>query len=148
MQTALAITIEKARKEHTIAIKQLLRESHLPTEDLTDELPHFLIATLDGRLVGCVGLEITSNQALLRSFAVEERFRNQQTGQKLYEAVIQLAEELSVASIYLITTTAEKYFEKQGFYKISRQQVPDAIRQTQQFSMICASTGIMMQKEL
>jgi N-acetylglutamate synthase-like GNAT family acetyltransferase len=51
-----------------------------------------------------------------------------------------------VKELYLITTTADGYFEKQGYERVSRENVPVEIAQSQQFSSICPSSAVVMKK--
>ena len=59
-------------------IAQLLQEAKLPLDGAQDHLDHFVLAIKDESLIGCAGLEIYGECALLRSVAVsaEERERD------------------------------------------------------------------------
>jgi amino-acid N-acetyltransferase len=58
------------------------------------------------------------------------------------------ASDLKLKSIYLLTETAAEYFSKKGYSKVAREQVPDAIRQSSQFSSVCPATAVVLKKQL
>ncbi len=127
---------------------QLLSQLDLPVTDLSPQLPHFFKAEINGTLAGTVGLEIYDSYALLRSLAVNNAYRSQKIGQQLLDQALQYAQSQGIAEVYLITNTAEKYFEKQGFVKVERNSVPTPIQQTQQFQGVCPSSATVMYKAL
>jgi amino-acid N-acetyltransferase len=62
--------------------------------------------------------------------------------------IFSYAHELGVKELYLLTTTAEKFFPKLGFDSIDRDNVPTPIQATEEFSSICPSTAVCMVKKL
>lgn len=140
------VEIISARTADMEAIRKLLQNNGLPISDITLENTHFFAAYLDGRLIGSIGLQVMDSVALLRSMVVEDRYRNLQVGKQLYEKVIELAIEKHIQQVFLITTTAQAYFGEKGFKVIAREQVPERIQQTTQFSKTCPDSGIVMHK--
>lgn len=131
------------------ALEQLLATAELPTEDLTPEmLEHFLAAHVDHALVGAIGLEPFGDAGLLRSLAVDEAHRGTGLGSKLVEALEEHARDQGVRELYLLTTTAEDFFLKLGYRRLPREQAPDAIAATAQFSQLCPSSSAFMVKPL
>lgn len=49
---------------------------------------------------------------------------------------------------YLLTTTADRFFEQLGYETLSRSEAPSAITATPQFSGLCPGSSIFMGKEL
>src|SRR5205085_12390670 len=99
-----------------------------------------------GRIVGTVGLELLGAVALLRSLAVLTPLRGMGLGKKLYQAAFGKAIERKLQAVYLITTTADQFFEKQGFQRVERTATPPSVQATAQFSGICPSSAIVMAK--
>lgn len=131
------------------ALLELLAVAELPSEDLTPEmLEDFLVAHLDGRLVGSAGLEHHEDVGLLRSVAVEEAHRGTGLGKKLVEAMEEQAREAGVRDLYVLTTTAEGFFAGLGYKTAARERAPEAIKTTEQFSKLCPSTSAFMVKPL
>ena len=50
--------------------------------------------------------------------------------------------------IYLLTTTAARYFERLGYHTVSRDDAPECIRFTKEFSCLCPSSSAFMLKDL
>lgn len=129
-------------------IKSLLNKCKLTYEDIDDFISDFIVVISDDKIVGTVGLEIYGKTALLRSFAVDDAYRSKNFGTVLYEDILTYAKLNKVNKVYLLTTTAEKYFAKKGFSIISRIDVPPEIKNTAEYNSICPSTAVCMFKEL
>lgn len=127
----------------------LLTSADLPIDDLNAEhLRYFVTTRENGKLTGVGGLEIYNDAALLRSVAVAESQQNRGIAQQLLAALEKLARENGVSALYLLTTTADKFFAKHGFAVIDRESVPERIRETREFASICPSSAICMKKSI
>ncbi|MBZ5560377.1 MAG: arsenic resistance N-acetyltransferase ArsN2 [Acidobacteriia bacterium] len=142
------VRIERARAQEFDAVLQLLEEHHLPPDGLRDHVETTLVARADGRIVGSAALEIYRDGALMRSVAVAPAVQGQGLGQRLTEAIVDLAREKAVPAIYLLTTTADRYFPKFGFERITRDAVPDTVKASVEFASACPSTATVMRKVL
>ena len=91
-----------------------------------------------------MGIQLFGNIGLLRSLVVLERSRAKGLGHKLTRAIINEAKKRSLSSIYLLTTDAEKFFEKVGFSKIIKSKAPKEIKETKQYSEICSDSAVVM----
>lgn len=136
--------VRPARAEDLSAVERLLTASSLPLDGVAEALPTFVVAESDGALVGVAGLEVCCDNALLRSVAVDPSWRSRGVGRALVTRVISDAEARGVRGLYLLTTTAEHYFPSFGFRKISRDEVPDDIRTTAEFTSACPASAIVM----
>jgi amino-acid N-acetyltransferase len=131
------------------AVKKLLSESGLPFEDITAQhLKNFFGCGSGSELKGLVGLEVYGDVALLRSLAVTAERRGWGLGSKLVEHAEGYAREKGVASLYLLTTTAEAFFLRRGYARIPREDAPAAIKGTKEFSGICPVSSAFMVKHL
>ena len=54
----------------------------------------------------------------------------------------------SLGNFYLLTNTAERFFERLGYRRTDRENAPEAIRRTQEFSGLCPSSSALMVKAL
>lgn len=140
--------ISFAKPEDFEDIRDLLKLANLPFEDVENGIGQFLLARNDDQLIGCVGLQICGSDALLRSLAVSESVRKRGLGKTLLQEILEYAFRLKLHKIYLLTTTAENFFSKHGFVTANRNEAPDAIRVTSEFSSLCPSTAVFMSKEL
>lgn len=148
MKSTSKYTILPAQASDIAPVTDLLAASKLPTDDLPNGLPHFFVVKKDEQLIGTAGVEIHGFYALLRSVAVAADFQGQGIAHELTKKALKEAVKQDVSEVYLITTTADQYFEKQGFTRVERKEVPLEIAQTEQFSNICPSSAIVMKKQL
>jgi amino-acid N-acetyltransferase len=140
--------IDRVQPGELDALLALLTENQLPLDGLRDHLATTLVARQDGRIVGSAALEIYADGALLRSVAVAPALQRRHLGGALTEAAIRLAEERGMPAIYLLTTTADRYFPRFGFARITRAEVPATVRTSIEFTSACPSSAIVMRKTL
>jgi len=140
--------IQFAKPEDFEEIRDLLKSANLPFEDVENGTGPFLLARNQEKLIGCIGLQICGEDALLRSLAVSESDRNQGLGKTLLQEILEYASRLRLYNIYLLTSTAENFFRKYGFANADRTKAPDAIRETSEFSSLCPASAIFMSKRL
>jgi amino-acid N-acetyltransferase len=127
----------------------LLEAQGLPVSDITDEhLEHFFYVGSDGSPIGLVGVEIYGTDALLRSLVVADTARTQGIGASLVQHAEDYATSHSVAAMYLLTTTAESFFERRGYRRVDRTQAPRAIQSTPEFASLCPASSAFMIKQL
>lgn len=144
----MPIRIDLANPGDIADVLGLLAEHHLPPDGLREHLANTLVARQDGQVVGSAALEIYADGALLRSVAVAPALQGQRLGRELTEAAIRLAEERRVPAIYLLTTTAERYFPKFGFERIERGDVPATVQASVEFTSACPASAAVMRKRL
>lgn len=126
---------------------QLLKKNNLPTEDINPGTQLFVVEE-ENNVVGTVAVEYNFNEALLRSLSVSEEKRNAGIGLMLVEFIEDYVQKQGVKSIYLLTTTAENFFLKRGYQKTDRNAVPDFIKNTKEYSVLCSSSSTLMKKAL
>lgn len=133
----------------TAAFAGLLAGNGLPVSDLTDLLASdCLVASVEGRVAGAVGLQIFGRYALLRSLVVADDQRGHGLGGELVERIESLARERGVEQLFLLTTTAETFFTRRGYTSADRLAASEAIRNTQEFSSLCPASSAFMHKDL
>jgi len=141
-------SIERAREQDAGDICRLLEAHRLPIDGLLDHLATALVARHDGRIVGSAALEVYPDGALLRSVAVTPELQHHGLGRSLIDAAIRMARDLGVPAVYLLTTTAERYFPRFGFSRIERPEVPATVRASVEFTSACPSSAVVMRKRL
>jgi amino-acid N-acetyltransferase len=142
------LIIKQATEREFDAIKKLLDDNNLPTTDIYQDNIQLFIGLIDDKIMSVIGLEKYKNVGLLRSLAVTDLFKNQQVGSRLIRHIVDLCASEHIDKIYLLTTTAEKYFVKFGFTKIERMEAPDILKQTREFKDICPVSAVLMYKSL
>ena len=142
------LTITTARSEDLQQIFELLEECGLPREGLENHLSTTLVARKGIEIVGCAGLEVYQEHALLRSVAVKSAFRKQRIALRLTKTNLGLAKEYQVRNVYLLTETAKIFFSKQGFNQVLRSDVPRIVAQSIEFTTLCPDTATVMLRTL
>lgn len=130
-------------------VVRLLEKAGLPTSDLADEhMQDFFYAGPATAPIGVVGVQLYGTDALLRSLVVLEEHRAHGLGQALVERAERHARERGAATIYLLTTTAEKFFRSRDYAVTSRDSAPSAIRSTPEFAGLCPASSAFLSKRL
>lgn len=127
-------------------IVELLQSQQLPVADLPLILTDFFVANDAGKIVAVIGMERYGAVGLLRSMAVHPGYRNQHIAASLVQELEKRAQSTGIKSIYLLTETASGYFSRKGFITVQRDQVPDAIKSSSEFSHVCPVSAIVMEK--
>jgi amino-acid N-acetyltransferase len=138
------IQVNDALKRKALA---LLQESNLPVSDLDDQKELYGLVH-DTEIAGTGGLELFDNCALLRSVSVKKDLQGNGLGKFITRELEKISKQRGIDCIYLLTTTAKDFFSKEGYGIISREEVPDSIKSTSEFSSVCPSSAIVMRKEL
>lgn len=136
--------LRPARADDLADIERLLEASQLPLDGVRESLPTFIVAEAGGDIVGVAGLEVCCDNALLRSVAVHDAWRSRGLGRALVARTIADAEARGINALYLLTTTADRYFPTFGFRTIERDAVPDDIRATAEFQEACPASATVM----
>jgi amino-acid N-acetyltransferase len=127
------------------AILDLLREAELPTDDLhAESWLHFAVARSADQVVATIGLEPLGDLALLRSMAVHADLRGAGIGRRLLREAHRVSRQLGLKELYLLTTTAELFFAREGFTRIERDAAPAVIRETREFCDLCPDRAVVM----
>lgn len=83
--------------------------------ELGEMIHQYIVAELDGKIVGCVVLEIYSKKLCeIRSLAVHKDAQGKGIGKKLVEACLKRAEQEKIFEVMAITSQ-ERFFESCGF---------------------------------
>ncbi|MBO9681788.1 MAG: GNAT family N-acetyltransferase [Flavisolibacter sp.] len=125
----------------------LLKKNNLPTEDLDPGKQLFVVEEGDN-VIATVAVEYNYTDALLRSLSVSPEKRNSGIGAELVQFIEDYVQKQGVQTVYLLTTTAADFFSKRGYTIIDRNNVPDFIKNTSEYSVICSSSSTIMKKEL
>ena len=142
------VTIAAARLSDYDTVAALLEREHLPLDGLREHFDTAIVARGAHRIIGCSALEVYEGGALLRSVAVDAEYRKSGAGSDLTRAAIELATRRLVPAIYLLTTTAERFFRKFDFEIVDRADVPASLLASAEFTHACPSTAIVMRRFL
>ena len=141
-------TLEAVKgKEEVQQVIELLQQQNLPVSDIDESKLLFFVKDGD-KVIGTAGFEVFDNCALVRSVSVIKEAHGKGYGKLINNKLENFAKEKNITSLYLLTTTAKDFFEKQGYTIVNREEVPESIQRTTEFSSICPSSAIVMKKEL
>lgn len=128
--------------------RDALRSADLPSEDIDLPGRTFFEFTRDGKTVGWGGFETHGTDGLLRSLVVEPAYRSKGVGVAVLRVIEAKAAEQGIARFHLLTTTAPRFFEQQGYAEHQRGSEPARISQTEQFRKLCPGSASYMCKAL
>lgn len=136
-----------ARATDRKTARELLRRSALPLDGLEKTELWCLVDESDAP-IGFAGLEILEDQGLLRSVVVREKRRNTGAGAMLVRHVLHEARSRSLSELFLITETAQRFFEKFGFRAFERSKVKGKVLESVEFTQACSETAPVMHLDL
>lgn len=129
------------------AAETMLQQHNLPTADMDDDKLLFLLFEGE-KAIGTAGLEILDDCALLRSVSVAKEAQGKGYGSIIIDEMEKYSKGNGIGCMYLLTTTAKDFFEKQGYCVIKRKDAPDAIKQTGEFTSLCPASAVLMKKRI
>lgn len=129
-------------------IRRVLAVLGLPADDVGAPHQRFITARAGEALLGFVGLELYGPDALLRSLAVVPTHHGEGLGRELGRRALAEARAHGVREVYLLTTTADRFFERAGFARIAREHVPAAVQRSHEFQTLCPASAVCMRARL
>ena len=141
------IAIRSPRASDYLPVRQMLVDATLPVNDFAPEHLAF-VASDDGKPVAAIGCEKLGDVWLLRSLVVATGQRSRGLGAKLVAALEADASEQGVGEIWLLTIDADGFFESLGYRRRERDQAPEVIQGTAEFSDLCPASAVLISKSL
>lgn len=137
--------VRGARAEDRDEVGALLRSAHLGEEDLDSTFPTgYVIAESEGQIVGVAGIERYGPHALLRSVAVREALRGSGVGEALVRDRLAAAQAAGAEDVWLLTTTAERWFPRFGFVPVERAAIPAPLQASAEVSYACPASAAVL----
>ncbi len=94
---------------------------------IVENLRDFIVATVDGKFVGCGALAIIwTDLAEVRSIAVLPEYRKYGIGKQLAEKLLAIADDLGIARVMAFTYVVG-FFEKLGFRVVEHSHLPHKV---------------------
>ncbi|MBL4632680.1 MAG: GNAT family N-acetyltransferase [Kofleriaceae bacterium] len=134
---SLGDAIVPATRSHLEPISALMVELGIDDRDLSEEkMRDFLALENENGLIGCVGLEVFGEDAVLRSLAVSPSQRGIGYGWMLADMTISLARFRGVRRLYLVTEKASDFFAaKHGFHIVDLSTAPHSVTKSSTFAL-------------
>jgi len=135
------LVIRGARPADRAAVERLLAAARLPLAGVAEHFDEFLVAAASEGIVGAIAIERYPPFGLLRSAAVDERWRARGLGALLVAKALARAREDGLAALYLLTTTAADWFPRFGFRACAREALPEALRASEELRGACPDSA-------
>jgi arsenate reductase (thioredoxin) len=142
------MVIEAASDRDLAEVRTLLERHNLPLEGVDEHMGTTVVARDGSQVVGTAAVELYADGALLRSVAVDPAQQSRGLGHRLTEAALHLARTHGADTVFLLTTTAERYFPRFGFEQITRADVPASVQASVEFQSACPASAVVMRKRL
>lgn len=127
------VTVRRARTADVVTIRQLVDQYAgrvlLPKETVTlyESVQEFLVAELDGEVVGCGALHVLwEDLGEIRTVAVHPRLVGRGIGHAIIDALIDGARTLGLARLFVLTFE-KQFFARHGFEEIDGTPVPSDV---------------------
>ena len=143
-----ALEFRKVHEHETARVIEELSNAGLPVADISDKVTLFGLFESENTLAAIAGLEMYGHDGLLRSVCVPASMQGRGYGKQVVNELERYGREVSIHSLYLLTTTASDFFIKAGYHLADRSTAPLAIQQTAEFAGLCPSTAAFMCKNL
>ena len=127
---------------------ELLKDNELPYSDINTESVQLFSIEQDKQTIGIIGFEQYGKHGLLRSFVIEKQYRSKGLGARILSDFEKMASEQGITEFFILTTTADKFFARNGFEVFDRNAVPQLIANTTEFESICPASAVCMRKIL
>jgi len=133
-QKAAAMSVRRAKMSDVDSIFSLTKfwaekgEILSRTRDnIIHDIQNFVIAELDGKVVGCASLYIyQTGLAEIRSVVIEESAQKQGQGEALVQYLLEFAHQMELEKI-IVLTYIPQYFEQLGFNLIDKSSLAENI---------------------
>ena len=142
----ISSALSAVRPHERDAVRALLTAAHLPAADLGRV--ELYVARAGARVVGAIGLERYGTTGLLRSLIVDPDEQSHGIGGRLVAGLEAIAVAAGLVELVLLTTTAPGFFERLGYQRVDRKEVPGAVLGSEEFRSLCPASAICMSKEL
>jgi amino-acid N-acetyltransferase len=144
----LLMRIDRATPEDVPAVEGLLAAAGLPLEGAAEALVTGVVARDGSAVVGAAAVEGYGEAGLLRSVVVAADWRGASLGRALVAAAEELARGLGERELYQLTETAADWFRRLGYQAVDRDVARAAVGESIEFTMACASTGVLLRRSI
>ncbi|HMG21901.1 MAG TPA: GNAT family N-acetyltransferase [Kofleriaceae bacterium] len=142
-------SMRPAHREDMPAVRRVLESTALQEPARDDQPGSFFVLRNEDGVVGCVALEVLSDDAILRALAVDPKFRGAGYGWMLADTAVNQARWRGVRRIYLLTETASDFFAaKFGFRVVDRSTLSRQVAASEVFTRPAGAQQIAMRLDL
>jgi amino-acid N-acetyltransferase len=144
-----AFVIRPAQAADLPSVAALLAANKLPSDGLEEQFGvGYAVAVADGEIIGAEGIERYGSAGLLRSAVVGGAWRGQGVGEALTHDRLAWARSSGLDDVWLLTTTADRWFPRFGFTRADRAVAPPLLQASREFAEACPATAVAMRCRL
>jgi N-acetylglutamate synthase-like GNAT family acetyltransferase len=141
----MGVALRTARTDDVPEIERLLAAEWLPPMAIKEFISSFWVLESDGRVVGCAGIEIYGEAAVLRSVVVAPELRGTGEGDRLVRTALDYVKEQQARRVYLFTMHAAPFFARYGFAPVTTDDFEPAVRDSWQYVGLTERPEILKQ---
>jgi HAD superfamily hydrolase (TIGR01457 family) len=138
----------RATRDDTQGLEDLLAAAGLSSSGSSERLGWTLVCDAGGRadepMVATACLEALGSFGILRSVAVDERYRGRGLGMLAVGHAVADARSRDLGQVFLFTEMAAPFFERLGFRRVSRSDLPEPVGASPQAMEECAESAVPM----
>ncbi len=138
--------LRRASHDDLPQMSELLTSFNLPAVSMAEQIESFVVIEESGQVVGTGGIEYYGRTALLRSLAVTNSHQRRGHAATICEHLEAAAKRRGVEYVYILTETAEEFFVNRGYSKTARAEAPPEIARSEEFSVLCPQSAILMRR--
>jgi amino-acid N-acetyltransferase len=127
------IALRPARPDDISAIEDLLKAEWLPPMSIEEFIDSFWVLESEDGVVGCAGIEIYGEAAVLRSVVVAPTLRGTGEGDHLVRTGLEYARDQGAKRVYLFTMHAAPFFARYGFQPVTTDDFEPEVRESWQY---------------
>jgi amino-acid N-acetyltransferase len=142
------MNVRPARPADLAPVLGLLAEARLPAAGVAEHFDAFLVAEEESHLIGAIGVERYPPHALLRSAVVAADHRGRGVGDALVSALLARSRAEELEELWLLTETAQRWFERRGFVRRDRGEAPTSLRASAEFRGACPESAACLSLRL
>lgn len=136
--------LKAASPEDLNRILFLLGQSNLPLSGVSEIVTDFKVVRHESEVIAAGAIERHGKNGLLRSLVVDSSHRGKGLGEKVVSALLEDQNE----DVYLLTETAEPFFVRFGFARVSREEAPPELRASEEFRSLCPESAAFMRRSV
>lgn len=141
---AAEITLRQARPNDVAALAAMIDGASLPPMFIEEFLDGFVVAERAGRIVGCGGVEMYGECAVIRSVVVEPEAQGHGLGRRVAEALMEQARAAGATDLYLFTADAWAFWKRRGFVDVPFEAWREEPRECWQYVVVSQNRELEM----
>lgn len=114
-------------------VDELLEASELSALPSHIPLPNVVVALVDREIVGAIALVVHARFGFVCAAVVDPAHRGSGVGGQLMQSLLSRANELGLCDLYLLTRSAQGFFERHEFVEVDHASVPGEIRNAREY---------------